>query len=115
MRSSPPTRQRTKEMPNWLTAVPSHSNYRDRSDSSARATAIGPGQPERALERLRPASLQAAWVLAAVRLQRPTDDLHIDWRSFAARGTGLLMWEAFVTAAAKGTNRVDDATIAVRG
>jgi hypothetical protein len=55
--------------------------------------------------------VQAAWVLEAAR--RSTDELHIEWPDFVAAGGGLLIWEAFVSAGAKGIDHVDDATIAV--
>jgi len=54
-----------------------------------------------------------AWVLAAIRARCPDERLHLDWQSFATAGQGLLVWEAFVSASAKGTSHVDDATIAV--
>lgn len=57
--------------------------------------------------------VQAAWVLRAVRSERPADHLHLDWSAFAADGDGLLIWEAFVSAKAKGKDHVDDASIAV--
>jgi hypothetical protein len=54
-----------------------------------------------------------AWVLAAVRAHCPEERLHLEWQPFAANGQGLLVWEAFVSASAKGTSHVDDATIGV--
>jgi len=57
--------------------------------------------------------VQAAWVLAAVRARCPDEQLHLEWPPFAAERSGLLVWEAFVTADAKGPSHVDDATIAV--
>jgi len=57
--------------------------------------------------------VQVAWVLAAIRARCPKERLHLDWQSFAATGQGVLVWEAFVSASAKGTSHVDDATIAV--
>lgn len=57
--------------------------------------------------------VQAAWVLAAIR-SHPVDlPLHVDWAGFAAEKRGLLLWEAFVSASAKGASHVDDATLAV--
>jgi hypothetical protein len=52
-------------------------------------------------------------VLAAIRARCPDEQLHIEWPAFAAQQRGLLIWEAFVSAGAKGTTHVDDATIAV--
>jgi len=57
--------------------------------------------------------VQVAWVLDAVRARCPEERLHLDWQSFATHGTGVLVWEAFVSASAKGTSHVDDATIGV--
>jgi hypothetical protein len=57
--------------------------------------------------------VQAAWLLAAVRTRCPDETLHLEWPSFAAKSRGLLLWEAFVSATAKGKTHVEDATIAV--
>ena len=57
--------------------------------------------------------VQAAWILAAIKASCPGEQLHIEWPGFAAQQSGLLIWEAFVSAGAKGTTHVDDATIAV--
>lgn len=57
--------------------------------------------------------VQVAWILAAIRARRPDEQLHLDWQAFAAHGQGVLVWEAFVSASAKGASHVDDATIAV--
>jgi len=57
--------------------------------------------------------VQAAWVLAAIRACCPDEQLHLEWPPFAAERSGLLVWEAFVSADAKGSSHVDDATIAV--
>jgi hypothetical protein len=57
--------------------------------------------------------VQAAWTLAAVRRRWPQTVLRLEWEPFAHARTGLLIWEAFVTAAAKGSSHMDDARIAV--
>jgi hypothetical protein len=57
--------------------------------------------------------VQAAWVLAAIKTRCPDGRLHLTWPAFAAEQRGLLLWEAFVTAEAKGATHFDDATIAV--
>ena len=57
--------------------------------------------------------VQAAWVVREIRRRNPDEALWIDWGDFAAVGRGLLVWEAFVTSAAKGVSHVDDAAIAV--
>jgi hypothetical protein len=46
------------------------------------------------------------------RLLRPLD-AHLAWDSFAAAGTGLLLWEAFVSGASKRGDHVADARLAV--
>ena len=57
--------------------------------------------------------VQVAWVLAAIRARCPDERLHLEWQSFAAKGQGVLVWEAFVSDSAKGMSHVDDAMIAV--
>jgi hypothetical protein len=57
--------------------------------------------------------VQAAWVLATIRRRCPNATLYLDWDRFARARSGLLIWEAFVTATAKGSSHVDDAKIAV--
>jgi hypothetical protein len=57
--------------------------------------------------------VQAAWVLEALRSRNRDEHLWLDWTAFSAIGQGLLVWEAFVTSAAKGVTHVDDAAIAV--
>lgn len=57
--------------------------------------------------------VQAAWVLSTIRGSCRGAVLHLEWDAFEQAGSGLLIWEAFVTAAAKGQSHVDDATIAV--
>ncbi len=48
--------------------------------------------------------VQVAWILRAIRDRCPHHRLFMDWDEFAHQGQGLLVWEAFVSAAAKGTN-----------
>jgi hypothetical protein len=57
--------------------------------------------------------VQTAWVLAAIRRRVTDTALHLEWEPFVRAESGLLVWEAFVSAAAKGVSHVDDATIAV--
>lgn len=57
--------------------------------------------------------VQVAWVLREVRRQRPTTQLHARWSDLVAHGQGLFVWEAFVTAGAKGSSHNHDAAIAV--
>ena len=59
--------------------------------------------------------VQAAWTLREIRKRCPSSvEAHLDWRSFNKDGSGLLLWEAFVSGSAKGSGHVDDADIAVR-
>jgi len=58
--------------------------------------------------------VQACWILDQLRRRCPSATVHVDWRRFQAAGTGLFLWEAFVTERAKALTHVDDATIAVR-
>ena len=58
---------------------------------------------------------QVAWVLARTRsLLRVTATGHLDWSEFNAASPALLVWEAFVTGAAKGVSHAEDARIAIR-
>ena len=57
--------------------------------------------------------VQAAWVLAAIRTRCPHEALLLECPAFAEQSRGLLLWEAFVSATAKGKTHVEDATIAV--
>jgi hypothetical protein len=52
-------------------------------------------------------------VLATIRLHCPDAQLYLDRERFAEARSGLLIWEAFVSAAAKGSSHVADARIAV--
>jgi len=57
--------------------------------------------------------VQAAWVLESIRRHHPDEQLWFDYASFSATGSGLLVWEAFVTSTAKGSSHIDDAAIAI--
>lgn len=57
--------------------------------------------------------VQACWILRAAFARCRNVEIHLDWSAFASAGTGLLLWEAFVSAQAKGVGHVDDARIAV--
>lgn len=57
--------------------------------------------------------VQAAWVLRELRDSTDGVRLYFDWGRFAAAQQGLFLWEAFVTAAAKGPDHHDDAAAAV--
>ena len=57
--------------------------------------------------------VQAAWVLDAIRHRTRDERLWFDWSAFSSFGRGLFLWEAFVSANAKGVTHVDDASVAV--
>ena len=54
--------------------------------------------------------VQVAWVLQAVRVQlmQPARSF-VNWASFASAGSGLLLWEAFVSGSAKRGSHTSDA------
>lgn len=56
--------------------------------------------------------VQVAWVLQAIRAQlvRP-ESAFIDWPSFVASGTGLFLWEAFVSGTKKQGSHISDAEV----
>ena len=58
---------------------------------------------------------QVAWVLTRTRsLLRVAATGHLDWTAFNAASPALLVWEAFVTGAAKGNSHAEDARIAIQ-
>jgi hypothetical protein len=57
--------------------------------------------------------VQAAWVLRRVFEQAPEAPVSLTWERFAGEGSGLLIWEAFVSSTAKGESHEDDARIGV--
>jgi hypothetical protein len=57
--------------------------------------------------------VQMAWILAAVRTRCLNAALHLEWESFVHAGSGLLIWEAFVSGTAKRLTHADDAMAAV--
>jgi uracil-DNA glycosylase len=57
--------------------------------------------------------VEVAWILSQLHRRRPNAKPYLDWAEFAAAGRGLFVWEAFVTAGAKATTHMDDATVAV--
>lgn len=54
--------------------------------------------------------VQVAWVLSEVRkaLQSPCH-AYLDWHAFSTAGSGLFLWEAFVSGASKASSHVEDA------
>ena len=57
--------------------------------------------------------VQVAWILSELRRRLSHARTYLDWDDFIAGGSGLFLWEAFVTDRAKATTHVDDATVAV--
>jgi hypothetical protein len=57
--------------------------------------------------------VEIAWILRELRRRLPVATAYLDWHAFTAAGNGLFLWEAFVSAGAKATTHVDDATVAV--
>ena len=57
--------------------------------------------------------VQAAWVLSAIHDRYSDVMVHLEWEPFTRAGSGLLVWEAFVSTTAKGHSHVDDARVAV--
>lgn len=59
--------------------------------------------------------VQAAWILREIRkLSVCTVGAHLNWDNFESAGSGLLLWEAFVSRAGKGSGHIDDAALAVK-
>jgi hypothetical protein len=58
--------------------------------------------------------VQTAWVLREIRKQlvHPTSAF-LSWPAFCASGSGLFLWEAFVSDNAKGISHTDDARLGV--
>jgi hypothetical protein len=57
--------------------------------------------------------VQVAWILSELRSRRPGASPHLDWGQFTNAGSGLFLWEAFVSRGAKATTHLEDATVAV--
>lgn len=58
--------------------------------------------------------VQTVWILAEVRQRIGSPPpVFLDWSAFQHSGTGLFLWEAFVSSKAKGKSHGDDAKIAV--
>lgn len=55
------------------------------------------------------AAVQVPWILRYVRERVPDVNVHVSWESFASERSGLLLWEAFVSGAAKGETHEEDA------
>lgn len=58
---------------------------------------------------------ETAWVLSRIHERvSPEPGLFVSWSEFIRSGSGLLVWEAFVTGVSKGISHEDDAVRAVR-
>jgi hypothetical protein len=57
--------------------------------------------------------VQAAWTMRRIFEQVADVSVSLNWGSFAAARSGLLVWEAFVSSTAKGESHEDDARIGV--
>lgn len=55
------------------------------------------------------AAVQVPWILRYVHERAPATAVHVRWDSFAEQQNGLLLWEAFVSGAAKGATHEEDA------
>lgn len=58
--------------------------------------------------------VQIPWTLRSIHEQVPDLRVHLDWPAFAEQQDGLLLWEAFVSGAAKGETHEDDARSGVQ-
>ncbi len=58
--------------------------------------------------------VQAAWLVDRLRGACPEARLHLEWDTFSAARSGVLLWEAFISGSAKGESHEDDAEIGVR-
>lgn len=59
-------------------------------------------------------TVQTLWVLRALRPAASNTPAFLDWEAFRRESSGLFLWEAFVSAAAKGVTHEDDAAIGAR-
>lgn len=60
------------------------------------------------------AMVQIPWTLRFIHDQVPDLQVHLQWSSFAEQQKGLLLWEAFVSGAAKGETHEEDAASGVQ-
>ena len=57
---------------------------------------------------------ESAWILRRIRSAvQPEVKASLDWSEFESRRKGLFLWEAFVSATAKGTSHTGDAVIGI--
>jgi hypothetical protein len=60
------------------------------------------------------AMVQVPWTLGFIHEQVPDLRVHLQWPPFAEQQSGLLLWEAFVSGAAKGETHEEDARSGVQ-
>ena len=60
------------------------------------------------------AMVQIPWTLRYIHEQAPDLRVHVQWPPFAEQQDGLLLWEAFVSGAAKGDTHEEDARSGVQ-
>jgi hypothetical protein len=60
------------------------------------------------------AMVQIPWTLGFIHEQIPDLRVHVKWQPFAEQQDGLLLWEAFVSGAAKGDTHEEDARSGVQ-
>jgi hypothetical protein len=58
--------------------------------------------------------VQVPWTLRFIHEQIPDLRVHVQWPPFAEQQDGLLLWEAFVSGAAKGETHEEDARSGVQ-
>ena len=56
---------------------------------------------------------QVPWLLRRIKASAPGAQVHLNWESFSAAQSGLLLWEAFVSGAAKAGSHEGDALAAI--
>jgi hypothetical protein len=58
---------------------------------------------------------ETVWILEKIRQHLQSDvSPFLEWQAFRSNGSGVFLWEAFVSAESKGQSHQDDASIAVR-
>lgn len=58
--------------------------------------------------------VQVTWILRELRKLAPAARAYLSWKEFAQAGSGLFLWEAFVTGKAKAETHDGDAMLAVK-
>jgi hypothetical protein len=73
------------------------------------------GAPGQVVAHFTTGLVQVAWVLQQILadLNQP-QRAFLSWRDFERAGSGLFVWEAFVSGKSKGVGHVDDARVAIK-